>query len=112
MMEVNIHEFNTPDFYSLISEKTKDFVGRKWVFDEIDSWLSGEQQQNKPKYFILIGKAGTGKSAIAAKLIEILNRRNVKENNGENKYISNNIKKKDLSMSLMLFHLKIIVLPM
>ena len=40
--------------------------------------------QNKPKYFIVTGKAGSGKSTIAAKLIEISNGGNVKENNEEN----------------------------
>jgi hypothetical protein len=33
-------EHQQPNFYSLISEKTKDFVGRKWVFAEINNWLS------------------------------------------------------------------------
>jgi hypothetical protein len=92
MMTPNIYGFSTPDFYSLISDKIKDFVGRKWVFDEIDSWLNDEQQ-NKPKYFILTGKAGSGKSTIAAKLIEISNGGSVKENNEENNYIFNKIKK-------------------
>jgi hypothetical protein len=67
MMTPNIHDFSTPDFYSLISEKTQDFVGRKWVFDEVDIWLD-EDQQNKPKYFIVTGKAGSGKSTISVKL--------------------------------------------
>jgi len=71
-MRPNIYDFSTPNFYSLISEKPKDFVGRKWVFDEIDNWLNDEKQ-NKPKYFIVTGKAGSGKSTIAAKLIEISN---------------------------------------
>jgi len=71
------------NFYYLISEKTKDFVGRKWVFDEIDNWLNDEDQQNKSKYFIVTGKAGSGKSTISAKLIEISNG-DVKENNLSN----------------------------
>jgi len=63
---------STSNFYSLISEKTQDFVGRKWVFDEIDNWLS-DDLQNRKKYFIITGKAGCGKSTIAARLIEISN---------------------------------------
>src|SRR3982751_6083285 len=65
-------QLQQPNFYSLISEKTKDFAGRKWVFDEIDNWLNNEEQ-NKPKYFIVTGKAGSGKSTIAARLIEVSN---------------------------------------
>ncbi len=61
-----------PNFYSLIADKTKDFVGREWVFDEIDNWLSSEPSQ-RSKYFIITGKAGYGKSSIAARLIEISN---------------------------------------
>src|SRR6478672_12551780 len=82
MMEPNIYDFNIPNFYSLISDKTEDFVGRKWVFDEIDSWLSDNTKDRK-KYFIVTGKAGSGKSTIAAKLIEISNE-GVKENNLSN----------------------------
>ena len=58
-------EQQQPNFYSLISEKTKDFVGRKWVFDDLDNWLNDEQQ-NKPKYFIVTGKAGSGKSTYSS----------------------------------------------
>ena len=58
------------NFYDLISEKTEDFVGREWVFNEIDNWLN-DDSQNHSKYFIITGKAGSGKSTIAARLIEI-----------------------------------------
>jgi len=92
MMTSNSYDFSIPNFYSLISDKTKDFVGRKWVFNEIDSWLNDEKQ-NKPKYFIVTGKTGSGKSTISAKLIEISNGGNVKESNEENNHVFNNIKK-------------------
>ncbi len=56
-------------FYSLIEEKTKDFVGRSgWLFPQIKEWLSNP---NSSRYFLITGKAGTGKSAIAARLWEI-----------------------------------------
>ena len=64
--------FDTQNFYSLIKEKAKNFVGRKWVFNKIDDWLNDESK-NRPKYFIVTGKAGFGKSAIAAELIKISN---------------------------------------
>ena len=28
------------NFFSLISEKTDDFSGREWVFNEINNWLN------------------------------------------------------------------------
>jgi KAP family P-loop domain len=71
-MHTEQQHLQQPNFYSLISDKTKDFVGRKWVFDEIDNWLS-DDSQNTPKYFIVTGKAGSGKSTISARLIEISN---------------------------------------
>ena len=62
-------DFNFQNYYSLISEKTKDFVGRsEWLFPQIRDWLS---DSNGSRYFLITGKAGTGKSAIAARLWEI-----------------------------------------
>ena len=59
-----------PNFYSLISDKTEDFAGREWVFNEIDNWLDSDPS-TRQRYFIITGKAGSGKSTIAARLIEI-----------------------------------------
>ena len=42
------------------------FTGRKWVFNHIEQWLN---DKSTPVLFIL-GKAGTGKSAIATKLVK------------------------------------------
>lgn len=47
-----------------IEKLTKDFIGRTWVFKDIDGWL--EQKDNR--FFLLTGELGVGKSAIAAKL--------------------------------------------
>jgi len=55
-------------FYSLISDKTSDFAGRSWLFTKIKSWL---EETNGPRYFLITGKAGTGKSAISARLWQI-----------------------------------------
>lgn len=61
-------------FYSLIADKTKDFkgqdcfIGRQWLFSEIKSWLANP---NGLSCFLIIGKAGTGKSAISARLWQI-----------------------------------------
>src|SRR4051794_25740868 len=84
-------QLQQPNFYSLISDKTKDFVGRKWIFDEINGWLSDEEQ-NKPKYFIVTGKEGSGKSTVAARLIEISDGLC---KDGENEYANFNKIKKD-----------------
>lgn len=41
------------------------FVGRDWVFQEVDRWL---QEPAGARYFLLTGRPGCGKSAIAARL--------------------------------------------
>ncbi|NET05808.1 MAG: hypothetical protein F6K16_14115 [Symploca sp. SIO2B6] len=54
-----------PEFERLIQEKTQLFCGRKFVFDAIEDFFS----QNPHGYFTIIGDAGMGKSAIAAKYV-------------------------------------------
>jgi serine/threonine-protein kinase len=58
---------NVPtQFQSLIADKTGGFVGRKYVFDAIESFLT-----NNPKgYFTIMGDPGMGKSAILAKYVQ------------------------------------------
>ncbi|GAB4295503.1 MAG: hypothetical protein Fur0025_32700 [Oscillatoriaceae cyanobacterium] len=52
---------------TIITEKTQDFVGRRYVFEAIREFLQG-----KPKgYFILEADPGVGKSAILAKLVQV-----------------------------------------
>ncbi|MBW4591570.1 MAG: hypothetical protein KME46_01245 [Brasilonema angustatum HA4187-MV1] len=54
-----------PEFERLIKDKTESFRGRKFVFDAIEEFFS-----NNPKgYFTVVGDAGMGKSAIAAKYV-------------------------------------------
>jgi len=53
-----------PDF----EERTRDFTGRQWVLQEIDRWLA----EPTPR-FLVTGRPGTGKSAIAARLVQLSN---------------------------------------
>jgi hypothetical protein len=55
------------DFSSYIAEKTGNFTGRTWVFDAVGKWL----QQGQRRIFLLTGGPGTGKSAIAARLVQM-----------------------------------------
>jgi WD40 repeat protein len=48
-----------------IKRLTEYFTGRQWVFDAIDKWLI---QSDAPRFFIITGEPGIGKSAIAAQL--------------------------------------------
>ena len=53
-------------FQSLIADKTDGFVGREYIFDAIEAFIS-----NNPKgYFTIIGDPGQGKSAILAKYLQ------------------------------------------
>lgn len=56
------------DFSAYITDRTRDFVGREWVFAEIDRWLAAPEA---PRYFIITGEPGIGKTAIAARLTQI-----------------------------------------
>jgi WD40 repeat protein len=55
------------DFRKDIERLTEGFVGRKWIFDEVDKWLRSSTET----FFILTGEAGVGKSAIAARLTQL-----------------------------------------
>jgi hypothetical protein len=56
------------DFSAYIAEHTKDFIGRDWVFAEIDLWLA---HPSGSTFFIITGEPGSGKSAIAARLTQV-----------------------------------------
>src|SRR5687767_13716850 len=54
------------DYRDLIARSTADFVGREWVYAAIDQFLSDEG----PRYFLVLGKPGSGKTALMARLVE------------------------------------------
>jgi WD40 repeat protein/Cdc6-like AAA superfamily ATPase len=58
----------TLNFSAFIADRTKDFTGREWVFAAIDRWLAAA---DAPRTFLLTGGPGTGKTAVAARLVQI-----------------------------------------
>lgn len=50
-----------------IADRTRDFTGREWLFRRLDAWLEG----GRPPVFLLTGKPGSGKSALAARLVQM-----------------------------------------
>lgn len=52
-------------FDSFIEDRTKEFVGRGFVFEAIDAFI----ENNDSGYFILTGDPGIGKSSIASSLV-------------------------------------------
>lgn len=55
------------DFAPLIEERTQHFTGREWVFKRIAEWLG---DKNGSRVFLLAGGPGTGKTAIAARVVQ------------------------------------------
>lgn len=53
------------DFTPFILEKRKGFVGRQWLFREVDRWREKDQQSA----LLIVGEPGIGKSAIVAALV-------------------------------------------
>jgi hypothetical protein len=56
------------DFAPLIDARTRQFTGRRWVFKEIGEWLGDKKGS---RVFLLTGGPGTGKTAIAARLVQM-----------------------------------------
>ncbi len=54
------------DFAPFLIEKFKGFVGREWLFREIDEWRS----KDSPAVLLIVGEPGIGKSAIVAALVQ------------------------------------------
>lgn len=66
----DLSEDNETDYYhpfqTIIDDKTKDFVGREYVFDAIAEFINS----NPKGYFTIKGDPGMGKSAILAKYVQ------------------------------------------
>ncbi|OQS01464.1 hypothetical protein ACHHYP_00765 [Achlya hypogyna] len=54
-------------FQSQVSKLTQLFVGREWVLAKYDAWV---QQQHGSRVFVVSGVIGSGKSAVAAQIIQ------------------------------------------
>lgn len=54
------------DFASQLHEKRRDFVGRHWLFDEIDAWRTASSTE---RALLVVGDPGIGKSAFVAEMI-------------------------------------------
>jgi len=58
-------------FQTLIAERTVDFVGRDFLFNSIDGYLSNGSSPDFPSGYIVIrGEPGIGKTSIAAQLVQ------------------------------------------
>jgi hypothetical protein len=55
------------DYQSYVDDRVRGFTGREWAFEKIDRWLDGEG----PRFFLLTGEPGSGKSALASRLYQI-----------------------------------------
>lgn len=66
-----ISDTNVPgcpqEFQALIQEKIRSFCGRQFVFEALEQFIN----KNPKGYFTIVGNAGMGKSAIAAKYVSI-----------------------------------------
>ena len=56
------------NFSSYTAERTFKFTGREWVLQAIDTWLADPIGAH---FFVLTGEPGAGKTAIAARLVDI-----------------------------------------
>ncbi len=53
------------DFSQHVRERSRNFVGREWVFRELDEWLKSDHD----RYFLITASPGFGKTAISAQLV-------------------------------------------
>lgn len=68
-MRVSVHspeaEADSP-FHSLVEEKTRDLVGRKFILAKLDAFLDAHDRG----YFVITGEPGIGKTSLAAHLVK------------------------------------------
>jgi hypothetical protein len=53
---------------SLLTDRTRHFTGREWVFKAVGAWISDDRGA---RVFLLTGGPGTGKTAVAARLAQM-----------------------------------------
>lgn len=56
------------DFSALIADRTQGFSGRGWVLEAVGRWLT---DPNGQRIFLLTGDPGTGKTAVAARIVQL-----------------------------------------
>ena len=56
------------DFAPLMEERTRHFNGRHWVFKRLAEWMG---DKDGSRVFLLAGGPGTGKTAIAARVVQM-----------------------------------------
>jgi hypothetical protein len=54
------------DFRRTVESRTRGFTGREWLWGVVNDWLAAPG----PRYFLLTGEPGCGKTAAAARLVQ------------------------------------------
>lgn len=62
------HQLKPLDFAAFLNEKRRDFCGRLWLFDRLDTW---RQTAGRERALLITGDPGTGKSAVVAQLVHL-----------------------------------------
>ena len=56
------------DFETYVDERTAQFSGRRWVFDEVAAWLNDPAAE---RCFAIVGEPGAGKTALGGRLWQL-----------------------------------------
>jgi hypothetical protein len=63
--------FRVEQFRTLIDERTRSFVGRDFIFEAIDDYLSGGDDDFQSGYVVIRGEPGIGKTALAGQMVRL-----------------------------------------